>query len=95
MLEINSQNLGVAFGNSRISILLYADDIVLFSENEMNLQKMLTIIDKWGLKWQMKVNPDKTKVIHFRKQKRRQTINSKLGKKKLVKFKVANESKPR
>ena len=73
VLDINSQNLGVAFGNSRISVLLYADDIVLISENETNLQKMLTIIDKWCSKWQMKVNPDKTKVIHFRKQKKKET----------------------
>ena len=41
-LEINAQNLGVEFDNSRLSILLYADDIVLISENEKNPKRCLT-----------------------------------------------------
>ena len=72
-LEINAQNLGVEFDNSRLSILLYADDIVLISENEKNLQKMLKLVDKWCSKWQMKVNISKTKVIHFRKIRKNET----------------------
>ena len=56
-----------------IPILLYADDIVLISENESNLQKMLDHVDSWCKKWQMRVNVDKTKVVHFRNKRKNKT----------------------
>ncbi len=36
--EINDLNLGVKIGNKKVSILLYADDIVLLSDTENGLQ---------------------------------------------------------
>ncbi len=39
--EINDLNLGVKIGNKKLSILLYADDIVLLSDTENGLQAML------------------------------------------------------
>ena len=53
-------------GDLHICILLYADDIVLVSENEENLQVMLNHVQNWCVKWQMKVNIEKTEVVHFR-----------------------------
>ena len=38
-------------GDIHIYILLYADDIVLVSENEQNLQRMLSHVHKWCCKW--------------------------------------------
>ena len=35
-------NLGIDIGGKKLSILLYADDIVLMSESEENLQKILS-----------------------------------------------------
>ena len=66
--EINKSQLGVRISPQKvISILLYADDIVLISENEQNLQKMLNIVNNWITRWRMKVNlPDKTKIVQFR-----------------------------
>ena len=63
--ELKELELVVALGNTQICILLYADDIVLISENEQNLKKMLDHVGYWCNKWQMKVNIDKTKIIHF------------------------------
>ena len=40
-------NKGIKIGNICINILLYADDLVLLSETEEDLQCMLTILDKW------------------------------------------------
>ena len=51
-----------------LSILLYADDIVLLAETEINLQKMLNILSLWCSKWRLTINDDKTQIIHFRKQ---------------------------
>ena len=39
--ELNKLKLGVKINDFCVSLLLYADDIVLLSENEENLQKML------------------------------------------------------
>ena len=51
---------------SKVSTLLYADDIVLIIHRAEKLQTMLNTLDLWCKKWRLTVNPDKTKVIHFR-----------------------------
>ena len=45
--ELKSMNLGIKI---HICILLYADDIVLVSEHEQNLQHMLSHVHKWCCK---------------------------------------------
>ncbi|XP_071136614.1 uncharacterized protein [Mytilus edulis] len=65
--EINSLNLGIPINaDSMISILLYADDIVLLAPDEESLQQMLNIVHIWCLKWRLCINFDKTGVVHFR-----------------------------
>ena len=49
-----------------ICILLYADDIVILSENEQKLQYMLNKVSDWCKNWRMKINPTKTNIVHFR-----------------------------
>ena len=56
-----------------MKVLLYADDMVLISESESKLQTLLKILHDWGYKWPVKVNAQKSKVIHFRKQNTLQT----------------------
>ena len=63
--ELIIMHLGIVMGDIHICILLYADAIVLVSENEQNLQCMLSHVHKWCCKWQMKVNIEKTKIVHF------------------------------
>ena len=50
-----------------VSILLYADDIVCMSENEPDLQSILSLIETWCKKWQLDVNLAKTNILHVRK----------------------------
>ena len=51
---------GVVIGNARIKGPHYADDIVLFVENEHSLQAMLNIVDtfakNWGLSFNSKIS---------------------------------------
>ncbi len=54
--DVNSLNLGVTIDGHRISILLYADDIVLLGETEKDLQKILDSIYKWSKKYKTKFN---------------------------------------
>ncbi len=66
--EIKQVNLGVRIEDMNLSILLYADDIVLIAENEVNLQNMLNIMSSWCSKWHLTINSEKTQVVHFRKK---------------------------
>ena len=52
-----------------ISLLLYADGIILLAENELDLQVLLNKLHNWCSKWRMAINADKTQVIHFRNRK--------------------------
>ena len=58
--DINSLHCGVKLGeNTDVSILLYADDIVLIADSERNLQQQLSKLHEWSSKWLLKVNSDK------------------------------------
>ena len=64
--ELKLSNYGVKIGELSVPILLYADDIVLISENEDDLQCMLNIVSEWCKKWRLVVNRDKSNIVHFR-----------------------------
>ena len=71
--EIKQLNIGVNIDNIIISILLYADDIVLIAKNERDLQTLITCVSEWCMKWKLKINLGKTKIVHFRPKKFKQT----------------------
>ena len=85
-VEIKNLNIGVNFGNVKISILLYADDIVLIAESERDLQKLIEALMNWCTKWRMIVNLEKTQVVHFRPIRKSQTpVKFYLGKNEITK----------
>lgn len=49
-----------------VGILLYADDIILLAEHEMELQKMLNV--GTGRCWRFRLAVNENKTVHFRKQ---------------------------
>ena len=53
--------------------LLYADDIVIFSDTEANLQTLLNTVNKWCCQWRLKINLNKTNIVHIRKQSQNRT----------------------
>lgn len=57
---------GVSTDSEKISILLYADDVVLLSDTEQGLQDMLSLVHSWCQQWKLSINVEKTKVVHFR-----------------------------
>ena len=69
-IEIQSLNLGISIGEHKVSILLYADDIAIISENEENLQKMLDKLNEWCKKWELVINREKSQVVNFRKKRK-------------------------
>ena len=65
--------LGVSNGNNKVSILLYADDIAIVSENEINLQLMLNRLYEWCQSWFLTINTDKSQIVHFRKKRKKRS----------------------
>ena len=66
--EINALGRGVTLDTGEIvSILMYADDIVLISDSAEGLQCMLEVLGSWSADWKLGINFDKTNVVHFRR----------------------------
>jgi hypothetical protein len=64
--DINALNIGIDIDNGQLAILLYADDVVLLTENEKDLQKMLDVLNFWCINNALYVNVNKFKIMHFR-----------------------------
>ena len=54
-----------------ISCLIYADDITVFAISPEALQKLLDCVNTFRDKWNMTINPDKSKCITFSTKNRR------------------------
>ena len=76
MIIINGTELGVSTGEEKVSMLMYADDLVLLGENENDLQSLLDVLYKWCDNWNVQVNCEKSAVIHFRPPSKTQTTHS-------------------
>ena len=55
----------VEIGDTSVSCLLYADDIILLSSTQGGLQKSLDVLEKFCTSWKLEVNEQKSKVIVF------------------------------
>jgi sorting nexin-29 len=60
---------GVKIRESYINMLLYADDIVFFSETATGLQLMINRLSDYCEKWGLTVNTNKSQVMVMRKRK--------------------------
>src|SRR3569623_2104507 len=57
--------VGVAVGTASLNNLVFADDIALVANNSTDLQKLLTIAEKYAQKWKFAFNTKKCKVLVF------------------------------
>ena len=65
-LKINALGKGIKIDDESISILLYADDVVLLAENETDLQCMLNVLGNWCNTNKLFINSSKSNIVHFR-----------------------------
>ena len=66
VIKINSLDIGIEIGDEKVAILLYADDLVLVSSSEDDLQILLQELNTWCQNNGIKINEQKSNVIHFR-----------------------------
>ena len=65
-MKLKNTGIGVDIEGEKVTMLAYADDIVLLTETPQELQILLNELDTWCNEWNMSVNKDKTQIIHFR-----------------------------
>ena len=63
--ECVNRNIGAKFEHLNLSIIVYADDILLLSPIEKHLQMLINICGEYGLKWGIKFNSEKSFFITF------------------------------
>ena len=62
-VRVRESNLGIRVGNERLSILMYADDIIIMSESSEELQQMLNIVNEYSLDFGVKFGMDKSLIM--------------------------------
>lgn len=75
----NASSDPVTLGNTSLSYLLYADDLLLLSKSKGGLQNSLDKLNTYAEKWHLEINIKKTNVIIFQKWGKGQPVNFKLG----------------
>ena len=77
---LKDMNKGVKYHNISLTVLLYADDIIILADNENNMQDLLNGLHMWCKQWRMLINLEKTQIIHFRpKNQTESNYNFKVG----------------
>ena len=63
---LNNLKNGIRMGNLEISVLLYADDMVLISGSAALLQKSMNFMNEWLKECKLILSESKTQILHFR-----------------------------
>ena len=77
-VSLREVNAPISFGNIKIDALLYADDLVIIADSPRILQNKLNSLTSYCNLWNLSINPDKTKTVHFRNN--RKPLDSKIFK---------------
>lgn len=59
----------VKAGHTKIGCLMYADDVLILSQDAVGLQNSLNKLDAYCKKWRLKINIRKTKIMVFNSRK--------------------------
>ena len=60
---VKRKGLGAKIGEEKVTILLFADDMVLLAESEEDLNELMAEVEAYCREWHLEVNVDKTKVM--------------------------------
>ena len=73
LLNLDRSALGIDFGSINIPALAYADDVVLLTTNPQDLQSLMNNVDSWCTRNDIEINIEKTKVMHVRCKRHKQS----------------------
>ena len=62
-IRIKETNLGMRVGGERLSLLMYADDIIITSESRDELQQMLNVVNEYSVDFCVKFGMDKSLIM--------------------------------
>ena len=65
--HLHSADGGVTISDFKLMLLLYADDLVIFSETPEALQLQIDKLYNYCQKWKLLINTEKSKIVVFRK----------------------------
>ena len=65
-IKIKHLGIGIDIDGEKVAIMLYADDLVLVSATENNLQILLQELNTWCQNNGIRINIQKSNIIHFR-----------------------------
>jgi len=68
MYLFDNVNSGLSLDEISFIIMLFAADMVLFGKDVMDLQNSLDLLYGYCQTWGLTVNPDKNKIVVFRKR---------------------------
>ena len=66
--RLKEAEVGVKCGSKLISMLLYADDAVIFAEDEKSMRLGLDVLMGWCREWSVEVTGEKCGVMHMRRK---------------------------
>ena len=76
LLTLSKSEMGIDCGSINIPALAYADDVVLLASNPQNLQSLINSVDTWCTKNGIEINKEKTKVMHVRRKRCKQSLTA-------------------
>ncbi|MES9884793.1 MAG: reverse transcriptase family protein, partial [Sedimenticola sp.] len=76
LIDLVQSNIGCRIGETNCSCPTLADDVTLLANSPNGLQKMLDIVYSYSCNWRYEVNPNKSNIIIFSRNKK--TTNQKL-----------------
>ncbi len=74
--RLKEAEVGVKCGSKLISVLLYADDAVIFAEDERSMRLGLDVLMEWCREWSIEVNGENCGVMHMRRKGVKRTEDS-------------------
>ena len=69
----------MSVGNEKISILLYADDIIMFSDTKEGIQEMLNGVQEYNNLFDVSISEEKSKIMVLNGREQDQEFIWKLG----------------
>jgi hypothetical protein len=81
--ELENSELGTNVNGMCTGVIMYADDLVVMSDDKQKLQEMLNIVERYSKKWEIKINANKTQFIKLGSYDRESRVPLQLDKQRI------------